>query len=625
MIGSTPFEARSYYIALIIGLFFELPFLNDELKVRSKWVLTSWVVFAAAPLVWTWPFQMAASYLHDDPGGMFLGLLALGGSSILAWFLQNLVNNTLRRNLLQLVGLLFIPVLIIGVVLCFNMRSTFGDDGGFVALLGLIVVMCCPSIVFFLLPEFKHRTFWALVGTVALLYFLLAIWKGRPVVFWLLGGCVLLGTLQLLSARNQPNTRFRSGLWRQTLKGAHDNAVAILIGLALVCTAQVVLSFMATSGENEARVRLLEATLIAARQFLKNTVKLSLPALGLVLLPLILITWLWPCLRLVKRLDNVQRWAGRSLLVLTIITSFTFFSAVALSGYEPEWIASRNRDALRYLEGVLGVRHELVAAAIVQQQIQELNPVQRNDFALFFRDAARRRGRDGIFIVNRLGVHLAEQAIRLPVLALGPESTGSPIDSTIQKMKDWADTQRGDPPPSLETIRTVGTEAERLETILSEAKVSTAKLLKASLNLPDSFDPFVKPFLDSFFSAFSKALADKIFPTVRDFERARQWVSRQLKSSHDSSWTLVENPTKDRAAAIHIYANRLADIRETVPESFDPFSKYGPFAPAEVPATGGGVAEQEKLVEPTRIEGAVHSPESPRPKRPPVMRPPSRR
>lgn len=155
--------------------------------------------------------------------------------------------------------------------------------------------------------------------------FVVISWPTSEFLVWSLLGTWILVYL----TRKRESAAARKGWWDdlalQVLYMFRANALCITAGLMIVCSFQVFIKLYAPFKPDA--VLATELWLSHARQTVSSIADLNLVMLVIILSTLLLITFYWPNAKLVSGFGTVRKWLSHSLIVLTTITSFTFFTS----------------------------------------------------------------------------------------------------------------------------------------------------------------------------------------------------------------------------------------------------------------------------------------------------------
>jgi hypothetical protein len=363
------------------------------------------------------------------------------------------------------------------------------------------------------------------VGAIAFIALIVLLWKGWPISLWL---AIALAGIAVFDAAIKHAEG--AGLKRETEIGNafKDALLWVAVGLGIVCLAQAVLRI--TGSFSPETVKSAEEELEAMQHGLTSL--LSLRVVFPVLLCLLALAVAWPQFQPVKRFVRIKKLGARLLIVLTTITSFTFFSSLAVSYLDPDWIAARRSEAAESVAQITESRRELLAIAWVNSRIRSLPPPDRKRFSEFLSAAAAQP--NGGAAIEQAAARLAQAAPKLP------ESTVKD-DTSVDRVETWI-TSNG-PLPSLGDIIATEEENTRLKQVVGEAETALEETFKSVVSalLPD-VDSLVKPFLKALTSTLAHQSVEGTLRKIKDFQSAvelvkeKRGVGRKRKHSLVGLW-----------------------------------------------------------------------------------------
>jgi hypothetical protein len=155
---------------------------------------------------------------------------------------------------------------------------------------------------------------------------------------------------------------------------------AIAVGGVLVGVVQVVASLASPDAET---MRAWEEGLSHARERLDEVLGIGIGWKILILAALVLVGVAWPRARLVSRFTRGESWGKFVLVVLTVLTSFTFFGAEYVHACEPTWVLRlHDSEAHRQLAADESkARRELIAIAELDREARVNPAALRNTLA----------------------------------------------------------------------------------------------------------------------------------------------------------------------------------------------------------------------------------------------------
>jgi uncharacterized membrane protein YgcG len=348
----------------------------------------------------------------------------------------------------------------------------------------------------------------------------LLLWLSWPVSLWFIGAliCAALLHSQVEAQAHSSSSWLR--LWQTALPALRDSAVGIAVGLGIVTLAQAVFNAADTSS---ATVRRWEEIVTVLQHKLAAT--LSPSVVLTILVALLVISFNWPQYHLVNRFSSAKKWGSRVLVVLTTVTAFTFFSALAVSRSEPHWVAKREPEAREAVQTIEEGRRELLSLAWLEAKSQVFPPPLKKELADFFVTARETNDPEA---AHGLGAEwFARQAPIIPAPA-----ASEPPDS-FDKVNNWL--ARKGPAPLLEDVAVVSAESRKVTEMLPPARIVAEEALKAALAsfIPANVDPLLKPFIKALTGALVKnALANYPIRRITDYKAAVALI-REKRNSND--------------------------------------------------------------------------------------------
>jgi hypothetical protein len=380
-------------------------------------------------------------------------------------------------------------------------------------------------------------------------------------------------------------------------KGLRDTVACITAGVLIVYTAQILLRgvFVVVS---EDTVRALELNLVQANVFLSNHLKLNW-IIG-ALLTFLLLQTIWPNRLSVAHFKRVRIWAGRVLVILTVVCSFSFLAEKTIPALEKDWVAQRKDEFGKYVGKLKQARIELVTDAYWLEQLNKLPPQSKVQLRIYFTAAADDSLNDKAI------AWLAEQIRnKSPVLddiknvdpdppSQGPSGPTKPSDPTgnggpgrvvheddaselaVDRVAEWIDapeTKRVDP-PSLDDGGLVKLEAQRIETLTYLSRTMLENAVKSIIGeaIPGNLNPLVSSFVKSLESSVVST-SFKVLPRkVNSIERAANWVKRNVFEQHmatDWIWSVPAYSAYTRTLELEHEAREAEEHRLSIARKVD--------------------------------------------------------
>ena len=207
-----------------------------------------------------------------------------------------------------------------------------------------------------------------------------------PAGWYLIAGMALLYALTWIKLGTEirgwaGSKRFFKVRCFNAAKGVQDLTLWSSVGILIVCLAQFVMRafFLVAS---DTRILSIESGLVAAQSFLSHRLTWKWVLGGLALW--FVIAMIWPATIRMSQFQAGRKWIGRTVTILTVITSFSFFSAVTVASAEPSWVAERRQELAESVRQIRNNRQRVVTDAYLQQQIKSLSEQAKNNLAVYF-------------------------------------------------------------------------------------------------------------------------------------------------------------------------------------------------------------------------------------------------
>lgn len=376
-----------------------------------------------------------------------------------------------------------------------------------------------------------------LIAAIALLYVLTRLKLGQEVRGW------------------AGSKRFFKLLCFNSVKGIQELALWVSVGILIVCVVQFVLrAFFVVA--SDARVLSIESKLVASQSFLSHRLTLKWVVCGLAFWLLIAI--IWPTSIRMSQFQTGRKWIGHTVTLLTVITSFSFFSARSVASLEPSWVAGRRQELAESVKRIRNARQQLVTDAYLQRQIKRLSDESKKNLVIYFENS---RGNEKP--VSDLGAEILKSEPPFdnsgndypdaePPSNGGPKQPGGPPPATepgeggsanareqsISRTDDWVN-DRTPVAPALADGERVIAEAARTETLLEASKSALTESLKTAIGthwIP-AFDPLAKSFISSLQSSVIKTSVSKLMPRgVTSVKAALGWVAKNVPGTGQAQW-----------------------------------------------------------------------------------------
>jgi hypothetical protein len=332
-------------------------------------------------------------------------------------------------------------------------------------------------------------------------------------------------------------------------KALRDAASSVGVGMAIVCVAQLLLQTIFFFVEPEA-IRTVEEWIVSKRAGLAGLLQFKWLLLTLAIV--VFAALIWPSTKPVSRYLYVRNWALRLLIVLSVVSSFTFFTSDAIAAGERRWVAERKDEYEKAAANVRSARVTLAKAAYVQKRLETLPKKSRSDLRTFFEGASRSPiGRE---IIQKLATNIAEKVppgkgpsedtFRSGNSPQNAGSADSPIEISLERIERWDANDHGSTrssTPTFEDGARVTEEAKKCNKAVEEAMAAVEEVVKAIVG--DHLAPIVeliKPFAEALIGGTVETFLPKeILSGIHSFKDATNIISLNLTPQERSSaWDL---------------------------------------------------------------------------------------
>jgi hypothetical protein len=331
-----------------------------------------------------------------------------------------------------------------------------------------------------------------------------------------------------------------------SVKGLRDTTACVIAGLLIICAAQVLLKTVLWLSDEQS-VRSLELFVVRQQKFLADHMKFAWLIISIIVL--LLLQAIFPYIK-IAHFKKVRTWASRLLIVLTIVTSFSFFTQPTTASLEQDWVAQRKSELSESLRRVRKARQALVTNAYLEAQVEAIPSEQRPQLHAYF-VAAANNGYDEKSIpwlierVNKYPPDFNNATNYDPDLPSDGGGGGAPdggtnqtpdddavVEDAINRVDKWVSAPESAPvsTPSIEDAEIVEAEANRVESLsyLSTTFVEQAVKNVIDAHLPANLDPFVKSVVKTLQDAAVKSVLKAIPARVRSVQKAQAWVKKNL-------------------------------------------------------------------------------------------------
>ena len=345
-------------------------------------------------------------------------------------------------------------------------------------------------------------------------------------------------------------------------KALYETALFVLIGLGMVWMCQIV--FAVHPGDSDA-VKRGEATLIHLRERLKWT--MGIGPLLVVAVTALLATLFKPQWRIGPMVAVLRRWVERLLLVVSTVTSFTFFTGVDIADHEGDWVASRRTEMNGDKAEIARSQRQIAALATIEVAWNASEDKPR-EVAAYLKAAAAISDHDPE-VVRDIAESLGnaepvdpvrgESLIRLPHLdnsTLPSPTVSKPVDNGLEDKP--VDDGLDDVEVVAEADR-ANDRRKRLTLALKEGRTQLQQLFSKGLEnlIPERAKGFVEPFLEKLADTIAEKAVDRVYPdSVEDLQSAVLWtqLQRTPESWNTWDWRHVDVPGMEDVASNHLPA-----------------------------------------------------------------------
>lgn len=333
-----------------------------------------------------------------------------------------------------------------------------------------------------------------------------------------------------------------------SLKTLRDTTISVIAGLLIICSAQLLLKTFLYLTDEES-VKSVELSVIRQQKFLSAHTKLNWLIISIILL--LLLQTIFPYIK-VAHFKRVRLWTSRVLIVLTVITSFSFFTQQNTASLERDWIAERRVELGELLGRVKKARQGLVTNAYLESQVKAIPPENKDQLRSYF-VAAADNNNDAesidwlILKLNKPRANFTNAPNDYPDFPVAGGGTSKPppekggpagaadgdtvVEDAIDRVNKWVnagETERV-APPSLEDARILETEAKQVETLSYASTAIVEQALKEAIGQQiTGLDPLIKLFVKTLQNAGVKSALNVLPARVRTFQKAKAWVQKNI-------------------------------------------------------------------------------------------------
>ena len=298
--------------------------------------------------------------------------------------------------------------------------------------------------------------------------------------------------------------------------------LCVSVGVAIVCTAQIVLPFIGTmSPHSLAKIELL---LSDARNHVHHLI--GFEALLISLLTIVTLSMIMPKWNLLTQFSSLRTKVVSLYFVLLGLTSFTFFSMIAVENYEDIVISNLRAQFEPILSERNTLMRQIAGASWIEANIKEMDSDARQSVNQFFVRTARTPNPSAA--INQLVSKLERSAPRLQSNQAGVPD--SPIERAALHLTTNPQISHDSP-----TLREIKLAALNLEAELPRLRHLRAAAIEAVAEgvgnlLAGSNTPLVKAFIEELSGALARRALHGVLPSVQSLESARIWIQSNISA-----------------------------------------------------------------------------------------------
>lgn len=343
-----------------------------------------------------------------------------------------------------------------------------------------------------------------------------------PVSLWLIvSGAIAIITHRYKDAMMSESPTKKGGLKRLTInaliKNIYTSSLVMTIGFTLIILTQLAFAIFSDSID-EKTVLLMETTLSSINQTLSQIFGLTWFLLSMAIIFVISICF--PSLPILKNYIRVRSWARNLLLTLFILTSFTFFSSIKISGIEKNWIVSLKEKVETQERHIAEHQKELVSTLWLSQQIKDLPKIDKAYFKEVIYLSSKRE--NSTELVKKIAERTAKSAPTVQKKEPPPK---------ILKEKAQSIEMERDPKVCALAKRYQANKVIERDLITGNATAAEALDLAIAKLLPIELHPMGKVFADTLQKSVIDGIAERISPiSVKSLSGAVLWINLNLKS-----------------------------------------------------------------------------------------------
>ncbi|WP_141699121.1 hypothetical protein [Candidatus Thiosymbion oneisti] len=375
---------------------------------------------------------------------------------------------------------------------------------------------------------------------------------GWPVSFWL----VISGSIALFANHYKRLTvtddygmslSFLAAVKYSFVNNLYKSAVGVTIGFGIIVVSQAVLK-LAADYVREETVQNAETTLSAINYAIGEA--FGIGPLIYSLLIIFITSIFWPYLPILKNYVRVRDWGGGVLLVLFVVTSFTFFSSIQISNLEKDWIASITDNKVERNRIISALQKDIVSTSWLEQQITNLSDDDKDYFGEIIRLSSKRSNSHAL--VKGIAVRTAES-----------------IPPLLEKKRRAY---------YVEVAQNYRTNNKAIERQLSHGRELAIEGLDLSITklitelLPSELHPLAEVFFSTLRRIIIEVTMEKIAPLiVKDRDSAVRWVKNLKQSAGHGKESIIFTSKREEMRVVRremldtmrkIYGKEIANQKE---------------------------------------------------------------
>lgn len=315
------------------------------------------------------------------------------------------------------------------------------------------------------------------------------------------------------------------------IKALYETSINILVGLCFVGLCQLLLQGVGHFAE--------ESTISRSQQFLVDVTDALKKYFGFyyILAAIVVVITLSVVLKqssILHKFLSFKDSAGRLIVGMTVVTSFSFFSASAVSDYQKEWKAVVSKEIDQRLSTIEKQENKLLAEAVVKNELLTQNTAQNTELVQVFYAAVKQPH------AKRIVIRVAKESIKacivesdlLPLIYF-PDS--SRFDELRKRFNETQSMSAGDSQAlTLRELKELNNEASEREKIVTASADAGLEVIKTGLTsfLPEDAHFMISPFLETLVEGLAEKGFSKLqFVSIQTLNDAIYFVRAHVKNN----------------------------------------------------------------------------------------------